>query len=151
MNREQVKEMLKLVHESPNVYVASIDCEGYPNIKCIFHRDHDGLSTFYLSSNLSSLRVKQFTDNPKSCLYFCKEEKIQALMLKGVMEVCTDLENRERIWKDTDAMYYPEGVNDPDYCVLRFRATEGKYWNYGKRIDSFSVEEAERLLSESSC
>ena len=35
MNREQVKEMLKLVHESPNVYVASIDCEGYPNIKCI--------------------------------------------------------------------------------------------------------------------
>ena len=72
-------------------------------------------------------------------------------MLKGVMEVCTDLENRERIWKDTDAMYYPEGVNDPDYCVLRFRATEGKYWNYGKRIDSFSVEEAERLLSESSC
>ena len=146
MNKEKAKEMLELINDSANVYVASVDHEGYPNIKCLFHRDHDSLTKFYLSSNLSSLRAKQFMENPKSCIYFCKEEKIQALMLKGTMEVCTDLENRKRIWKDTDVMYYPAGVEDEDYCVLVFTAIEGKYWNYGERIDVFSVEEAEKCL-----
>ena len=67
-------------------------------------------------------------------------------MLNGTMKVCTDLETRKRIWEDTDVMYYPEGVEDPDYCVLHFTATKGKYWNFGERINDFSVEEAERLL-----
>lgn len=67
-------------------------------------------------------------------------------MLNGTMKVCTDLETRKRIWEDTDVMYYPEGVEDPDYCVLHFTAIKGKYWNFEVRIDDFSVEEAERLL-----
>ena len=146
MNKEQVKEMIKLVCDTRNVYVTSLDDEGYPNVKCVFLRDHDGLTDFYISSNCSSSRVKQFLKDSKSCLYFCKEEKIQALMLKGTMKVCTDSETRKRIWEDTDVMYYPEGVEDPDYCVLHFTAIKGKYWNFGVRIDDFSVEEAQRLL-----
>ena len=26
-------------------------------------------------------------------------------------------------------MYYPEGVTDPDYCVLRFTAETGRYYS----------------------
>lgn len=146
MNKEQVIEMLELIDNTANVYIASVDNEGYPNIKCLFNRNHDSLTTFYLSSNLSSQRAKQYIENPKASMYFCNEDKIQALMLKGTMEVCTDLENRKRIWRDTDVEYYPAGVEDEDYCVLRFTAVEGNYWNFGERIDSFSIEEAEQLL-----
>ena len=40
MNKEQVKEMIKLVCDTRNVYVTSLDDEGYPNVKCVFLRDH---------------------------------------------------------------------------------------------------------------
>jgi general stress protein 26 len=44
------------------------------------------------------------------------------------MEVLTDPAYKERIWKPSDTLYYPLGVTDPDYCVLRFTATSGRYF-----------------------
>ena len=32
------------------------------------------------------------------------------------------------IWQEGDTMYYPEGVTDPDYCVLKFIADSGRYY-----------------------
>ena len=39
------------------------------------------------------------------------------------------------IWREGDTMYYPEGVNDPDYCVLRFTASAGRYYSNFKSED----------------
>ena len=50
-------------------------------------------------------------------------------MLKGTMEVLEDSESKEMIWREGDTMYYPKGVTDPDYCVLRFTAAEGRYYS----------------------
>jgi general stress protein 26 len=32
------------------------------------------------------------------------------------------------IWREGDTLYYKQGVTDPDYCVLRFTATHGRYY-----------------------
>jgi len=32
------------------------------------------------------------------------------------------------IWRPGDEMYYPKGVTDSDYCVLRFTAQQGRYY-----------------------
>ena len=34
------------------------------------------------------------------------------------MEVLTDQETKNMIWKKGDTMFYKEGVTDPDYCVF---------------------------------
>ena len=61
-------------------------------------------------------------------------------MLIGTMEVLTDSASRELIWQEDDTMYYPGGVTDPDYCVLRFTAVSGRYYSNFKSED-FKVEE----------
>jgi general stress protein 26 len=50
-------------------------------------------------------------------------------MLKGTMEVLRDQESREMIWRFGDKMYYPKGVDDPDYCVLKFTSQDGRYYS----------------------
>lgn len=32
-------------------------------------------------------------------------------------------------------MYYPLGVDDPDYCVLKFTVTGGRFYSEGKTED----------------
>jgi general stress protein 26 len=60
-------------------------------------------------------------------------------MLKGIMEVLKDSETKEMIWHDGDDLYYPNGVTDPDYCVLRFTAQTGRYYcNF--KSDDFVIE-----------
>ena len=39
------------------------------------------------------------------------------------------------IWRDGDTMYYPGGVTDPDYCVLKFKAQSGRYYAKFKSED----------------
>lgn len=55
------------------------------------------------------------------------------------MEVLTDSRHKEAIWQEGDTLYYPEGVTDPDYCVLKFTATDGRYYSSFKS-ENFTVE-----------
>ena len=36
---------------------------------------------------------------------------------------------KERLWQQGDTLFYPKGVTDPDYCVLRFTAIRGRYYS----------------------
>jgi general stress protein 26 len=51
------------------------------------------------------------------------------------MEIRADAESKEMIWREGDAMYYPGGVTDPDYCVLKFTAVKGRYYANFKSED----------------
>lgn len=59
-------------------------------------------------------------------------------MLKGRMEVLEDEESKEMLWQLGDTMYYSKGVTDPDYCVLKFIAEEGRYYSNFKS-ETFAI------------
>lgn len=60
-------------------------------------------------------------------------------MLRGTMEILTDSTSKKMIWQEGDTMYYPEGVTDPDYCVLKFTAFSGRYYS-GFKSEDFTIE-----------
>lgn len=128
MQQEIKDQITALVAENRHILVSSIDENGFPNCKAMFKTEHDGLKTFLFSTNTSSARTAQFLRDPKACIYFKGQEKTNGLMLVGKMEVCTDHETKARLWVDGCEIYYPLGVDDPDYCVLRFQAEKGNYY-----------------------
>ncbi|HEX7715527.1 MAG TPA: pyridoxamine 5'-phosphate oxidase family protein [Bacillota bacterium] len=127
MDGKFIKEINRLAN-AKNIIVSSVDGQGYPNSKAMFKVAHDGLQTFYLSTNTSSMRVQQFLKNPKASLYFFDRIKVHGLMLVGEMEVLTDDATKRRFWKPFWKIYYPKGVTDPDYAILRFTAKSGNYY-----------------------
>lgn len=111
-------------------FIGSVDENGYPNMKAMLRpRKINGLKEFYFSTNTSSLRVKQFQNNPNASIYFYHKGLIKytGVMLVGKMEVLTDQETKDMIWRNGDTMFYKKGVTDPDYCVLKFTAESGRY------------------------
>lgn len=129
-----------IVERQKVVFIGSVDSEGFPNMKAmLMARKREGLRTFYLTTNTSSMRVSQFQKNNKSCLYFCDCDNFKGIMLKGVVEVLTDAKHKEMIWQEGDTEYYKEGVTGPDYCVLKFTAYSGRFYsNYGSK--NFIIE-----------
>ena len=121
-------------------FIGSVDEQGYPNVKAMLQpRKRDGIKVFYFTTNTSSMRVRQFLSDNKACVYFCDSRFFRGAMLRGTMEVLTDAESKEMIWRDGDTEYYPEGVTDPDYCVLKFTAISGRFYsNY--RSEEFTVD-----------
>lgn len=123
--------------ENTNVtIISSVDETGFPNTKAMLPpRKREGLSCFYLTTNTSSMRVSQFINNPKACIYFFDNNRFLGLMFKGNMEVLHDRESKEMIWRKGDEMYYPAGVTDPDYCVLKFTTQSARFYSNFKSED----------------
>jgi len=117
-------------------FIASVDADGFPNMKAMLPpRKREGIETFWFTTNTSSMRVAQYRINPNACIYFYDKRFFRGVMLKGKMEALEDAETKEMIWRDGDTMYYPGGVTDPDYCVLRLTAQSGRYYANFKSED----------------
>ncbi len=103
--------------------------DGHPNVKAMFKMENQGLKSVWFSTNTSSRRVAQLVKDNRACVYFVDFEKRMGLMLVGEVEVLQDAESRQRLWRDGYEKYYPSGVDDPDYTVLRFTASSGLYYH----------------------
>ena len=129
-----------LIDKQKTAYISSVDSDGYPNTKAMLApRKRNGIQIFYFTTNTSSMRAGQYKHNTKACIYFSDSRFFRGIMLKGEMEVLTDPKSKEMIWQDGDTMYYPLGVTDPDYCVLKFTAREGRYYSNFKS-ENFKIE-----------
>ena len=129
-----------LIDKQGVAFIGSVGEDGFPNTKAMLPpRKREGIGTFYFTTNTSSMRAAQYRENPKACIYFCDRRFFRGVMLKGVMEVMEDSVSKKMIWRDGDTMYYPGGVTDPDYCVLKFTAQSGRYYaNF--HSEDFAVE-----------
>lgn len=127
----ELSKIEKFIDKQKVSFICSIDEENHPNVKAMLKpRKRNGLKEFYFSTNTSSMRVKQYKNNPNASIYFYHKGllKYVGVMLKGKMEVLTDQEIKNLIWQKGDIIFYKKGVTDPDYCVLKFTTENGRYY-----------------------
>lgn len=135
--KEHIIEFIKKQKVS---FIASVDEEGFPNIKAMIPPRKIEENCFYFTTNTSAMRSQQFMKNPKASIYFFNKGrfKYEGIMLTGTMEVLQDDKTKQEIWRAGDTMFYKQGVTDPDYCVLKFTATKGRYY-CDLKTESFDI------------
>lgn len=134
--RDAEKTIGNLIDRASVAIISSVDENGFPNSKAMLPpRERKGIKQIYFTTNTSSMRVKQYIDNPKACVYFYDKRFYRGVMLRGTMKVLKDSKTKKLIWREGDDLYYPQGVTDPDYCVLKFTAQNGRYYSNFKSED----------------
>ena len=121
-------------------FVGSVNQNNAPNIKAMLVAKSDGLNFFYFASNNSAVRTEQFINNNNACIYFSGGPIYKGLMLEGTMEILNDRDTKVLVWKDNyKGAYRKGGINDPDFCVLKFTARTGRYYCAFKS-ESFDID-----------
>lgn len=134
MEYEEVKKLcLELIETSKAAYLTTIDSEGVPITRAMFNlRNKEQFPEFseffaslenefeiYITTNTSSSKTEQIKKNPKICVYYFNPENFKGLMFNGEVEIIDDMEIKGKFWLDWWTRYYPEGLEDPDYTLLR--------------------------------
>ncbi len=134
------EQLIAFIERQRTAFIASVDEEGFPNIKAMYAPRKIEGDSFYFTTNTSSMRSKQFMKNPKASIYFYQRGRFryEAVMLTGTMEVLQEEKIKREIWRTGDTVYYKQGVTDPDYCVLKFTAVRGRYYTNFKS-ESFAM------------
>jgi len=134
--KDAIKTIGGIIDKSNVALIGSVDADGFPNTKAMLPpRKRDGITTLYFTTNTSSRRVAQYTKNSRACVYFFDKRFFRGVMLRGTMDVLQDAASKKMIWREGDELYYPGGVGDPDYCVLKFSAFSGRYYSNFKSED----------------
>ncbi len=136
MMRDIEKTIGNFIDKTTLTQICYVDEEGYPITKAMLKpREREGIRVFLFTTNTSSNKVKFFKQNPKASIYFVDKRFFRGVSLVGSIEVLETAEAKERIWQEGDTIYYPGGVTDPDYCVLKFTAIKGRYYSNFKSED----------------
>ena len=125
----------KTAAENPGVGVtlSLLDHEGYPTTSTLSISKADGIRQIDFCGALSSNKAKRamacsrasvcmFDDDYEGGAYY-------NITLVGDVEVITDPAVKKDAWYDGLEDHFPDGgLNDPDYCVLRFTTKRYNLW-----------------------
>ena len=128
-------EGIKLIERSKTCLLGTNGEGGFPNIKAMMNLKHEGLKKIWFSTNTSSKRVRQLRKDNRACVYYVDEKNFIGLMLVGTIEILQDIDSRKMLWTEGAEVYYPLGLEDPDYSVLNFTAQYGNFYQGLKNLD----------------
>ncbi len=124
----------KLIENAQFVELGFVDESGMPNIRKVFiQREYRSLDRHFISTNTSSFHIRELAKNNRACLYYSADKAFEGLCLYGTVILHYEREYKEYFWHDGDERYYPNGIDDSDYCILEFRAEYGAYYNNMKK------------------
>jgi general stress protein 26 len=144
MELEEAKKLsIELMETSKAAVLTTIDDENCPITRAMFNlRNTEQFPEFseffktqesefiiYISTNTSSSKVEHIKNNPKINIYYYDPENIKGVMFGGEVEIINDLDVKRKIWLDWWDRYYPEGLRDPDYTLLRLNPKTARFYH----------------------
>lgn len=114
------------------VVLASVNAGGYPRPVPMSKIHAGGITEIWMATGKSSLKTRDFDGNPKAGL--CFFENGNSVALTGKVTVVTDRASREKFWQDWFIGHFPQGVDDPEYILLKFEGEHATFWIDGQFI-----------------
>lgn len=130
-----IDEIMELIERSLFADIGYLGGNGRPEIRRVFCVWHKGIASHLISTNTSSSHVRDLMKSQESCLYFADNDRFEGVCLYGKIIPHYEPEYRRLLWHDGDEKYYPNGIDDDDYCVLEFIAESGRYYRYDGKGD----------------
>lgn len=124
------------------VTVSTLDPDGAPSTRAMFNlrrqaafpslaplfAEHEQSLLVYLATNTSSEKVRHLRRDPRVSLYFCLPESFHGVMLSGEAVFEPGLAIRRALWQPGWEIYFPAGVEDPDFTVLSLLPRRVRGW-----------------------
>jgi len=122
-------QTLDLLRKAPSAILSTLDEAGFPEARAMLNLPMNTFKEIWFTTNTSSRKIEQIKRNNRGSVYFCISQEWRGVLLKGSIAIVDDTESKSRIWQPEWEMYYPRGVEDPDYAVLVLRPDSGYLYN----------------------
>ncbi|NHJ49830.1 MAG: hypothetical protein FK733_18705 [Asgard group archaeon] len=150
MTEEKIFEIAKeLIPKAQPAYFSTIDENGEPWVRAVENMrnpqvfpheckiliEHDDSITPYINTNTSSNKVKHILENTSAAIYYCSPTEWKGIMIRGPVEIITDMDFKKKLWRKEMLQYYKKGYTDPDFTILKLHPKHLKSWYTGKHFE----------------
>ncbi len=133
MENKLVARAESIMRAEENAIISLVDEDGFPRTSAISNLKTEGIKYAWFATGLCSGKARCIQKNNKAGLCYCDGSNNVTLM--GKVEILTEAEIKKAMWLDWFIEHFPEGTEDPNYCILKFTTEKVVLW-----IDSEYVE-----------
>lgn len=126
---EAIKKLQSLVN-------AINTCMFYTNIQTGIHNTRpmavievDNNGTLWFFTDIQSNKVKDIEKDSSVHLVFAHPGKDSYIDLRGRASIEQDRKSIEDKWTPIIKAWFPEGVSDPNLCLIKVKTDEAHYWD----------------------
>ena len=130
IGQEALEKIRTLAKKSGSCFMCTKLVAGGPfSTRPMAAEEIDDEGNFWFLSAVDSDKNEQISADPGVQLLFQGSAYTDFLSLYGYATISTDKSVIEKLWDPTMKTWFTEGVDDPRITVLKFRPTEGYYWD----------------------
>lgn len=155
MTREQMVAKVGELIKDINVAMMTTEAEDgllHSRPMATQKTEFDGALWFF--TGLSTGKISEIDWNPEVNLSYSDGSANKYVSVSGTAELVDDRAKKEELWSDIYKAWFPQGLDDPDLCLLRVNVTFAEYWDVpsGKMVQVFgflkAIATGERLKME---
>ena len=144
MSSDIIKKASDMVNKCTNAYLGVLDEKGFPHVSTVSSIKTDGIFSCYFATGLKSNKTRRIKKCDKASV--CYQDKGNNVTLVGTAFIVTDQKIKNMMWKDWFIKHFPEGKEDPNYCLIKFRTDWISLWIDCESFES-SIEDILKVQS----
>lgn len=138
MNANIIKKAADIIKTCDEGYVGVIDENGFPNVATRSNiKPHSILNCYFATGTYANLSLRLQKNNKTSV---CFHKDGDNVTLVGTSEFITDKKEKNDLWLDWFINHFPEGVDDPNYCIVKFTTHKVSLW-VGRTSAEFNISD----------
>lgn len=126
---EAIKKMQELVTEIRTCLLITSRKTGARNSRPMAAINTDHMGNIWFFTSKESNKVKDIEDEHFVQMIFAHPGKDRYLDVRGRANIVTDEKTIRENWTPLVKAWFPEGVDDPNLCLIQVKTDEAHYWD----------------------
>jgi general stress protein 26 len=115
-------------------FMISIGENGLPNARLMQPYPPEADLTIWLGASSISRKVQELRKDPRTVLAYQYLEENAYVTMYGRVVLSTDLELRQRYWRESWIDFFPGGPESDDYMLIQFKPGRIEAMNFTRHI-----------------
>jgi general stress protein 26 len=126
---DDVKKLAELIQDINMAMLTTVDKDGSLRSRpmSVQEKEFDGNLWFFTQDN--SPKADEIQREHEVNLSFSKPEDNRYVSVSGRATISHDKNLMKELWNLAYKAWFPEGLDDPNICLLKVRVTKAEYWD----------------------
>jgi general stress protein 26 len=140
--QERLHDVIK---DFDNAMLLTQGSGGRPHLRPMHIAEIRADGDIFFATSLDSPKVSEIAADPEAVVVFQGQRQFAAVY--GRAEVIRDRALIDQLWSEAWKVWFPEGKDDPNLCLIRVDGREGEYWdNAGVQGIRYAFEAAKAYM-----
>lgn len=126
-NHDEREHLIDLIEDFDTAMLATMGADGTVHARPMAVQKVEENGDVVFCAGLDTPKIDELQRDPRVAVVF--QGKSKYVSLSGTCTIDRDRARIHAMWKEDWKIWFPDGKDDPNLCLLDVHATEGEFWD----------------------